>query len=148
MSLIDLVVTEDVVGEEEFVVVTWFKREGDSFNQDDILVIIQAEKISFEIPAPASGRLDTILVEQDGIAQPNQPLARITVIEREMEAPQPAATAPTPTNASSSTAAKPTTSVRASPIAKRLAREHNIDLTTYERKRQRGGALRKKMSCR
>jgi len=42
-------------------VVEWLAREGDRVERDQALVLIETDKVELEIPAPASGRLLTIL---------------------------------------------------------------------------------------
>jgi pyruvate dehydrogenase E2 component (dihydrolipoamide acetyltransferase) len=126
MPLTDILIPAEMGPVEECVVVAWFKREGDHVNQGDDLLIIQAEKVSFDVPSPATGTLIAILVQQGEVAKQDQPLARIegsradsetitTIIEAE---PEPAAIS----------SPSPARDVRASPIAKRLARQHGIDL--------------------
>ena len=49
-------VTEATVGK-------WFKREGEAVNADEPLVELQTDKVTLEVPAPASGVLGNILVK-------------------------------------------------------------------------------------
>jgi len=51
------------VGESitEVQIVEWLKSEGDTVEQDEILVTIDTDKASVEIPAPASGTLTRVL---------------------------------------------------------------------------------------
>ena len=64
MPLIDILIPEEMGPVEECVIVAWFKREGDQVNQGDDLLIIQAEKVSFDVPSPATGTLSVILAQQ------------------------------------------------------------------------------------
>ena len=48
--------------EDEGVVVDWFVREGRELNEGDTLCEIQVEKVSVDVPAPASGTLVEILI--------------------------------------------------------------------------------------
>lgn len=126
MPLIDILIPKEVGQVEECVIVTWLKREGDHIKQGEDLVIIQAEKASYDVPSPATGTVSAILVRQGEVAKQDQPLARLEVSQTE------SAAAPPPTEPEPETAAAPPSpprEVRASPIAKRLARQHNIDLT-------------------
>lgn len=127
MPSIQIFVPDDDIGADEVVVVTWLKREGDSVTEGEELVIIQAEKISIEIPAPATGTLTSILVPQGEVAQLSQPLAELAVSTVEVSPPtEPAAE---PVSVSAAAVSAPAREVRASPIAKRLARQHGIDLS-------------------
>ncbi|MEM7116654.1 MAG: 2-oxo acid dehydrogenase subunit E2 [Chloroflexota bacterium] len=128
--VIDAVIAEEFGIENEFVVVTWLKREGDMVKKDDILVIIQADKVSVEIPSPLDGQLTAILVHQDGIATLGQPLGQLqTVAEESDSIPKEPEPEEQPVE---QVVQKPKRDIRASPIAKRLARENNIDLAEIE----------------
>jgi 2-oxoglutarate dehydrogenase E2 component (dihydrolipoamide succinyltransferase) len=41
----------------------WLKKEGDSVRRDEILVVIETDKVTVELPAPASGKLTKILIQ-------------------------------------------------------------------------------------
>lgn len=110
MRLVDIFVPEGIGQAEEYVVVTWLKRVGDPVQEGELLLVVQVEKVAYDVPSPISGTLAEILVQQGEVARRDQPLARIAVEE---EAP-----APPPGEGE----------VLASPLAKRLAKEHNIDL--------------------
>jgi len=47
----------------EGTIATWHKQEGDTVNVDEILVDIETDKVSMEIPAPKAGTLAKILVQ-------------------------------------------------------------------------------------
>src|SRR5688572_2319030 len=49
-------VTEATVGQ-------WFKHEGDAVARDEPLVELETDKVTLEVPAPASGRLEKIAVK-------------------------------------------------------------------------------------
>ncbi len=121
MPILDIVVSDEIGDVDECVVVTWLKREGSVVAKDEVLLILQAEKISFEIPSPAAGQVTAILAQQGEVVQKGQVLARLEVTEP-VETPPP--TPPEPAAAPT----RPAGEVRASPVAKRLAREHNVDL--------------------
>jgi 2-oxoglutarate dehydrogenase E2 component (dihydrolipoamide succinyltransferase) len=40
----------------------WLKKEGDTVRRDEILVVIETDKVTVELPAPVSGKLTKILV--------------------------------------------------------------------------------------
>lgn len=121
MPILDVVVPDEIGDVDECVVVTWLKREGSTVEKDEVLLILQAEKISFELPSPAAGQVTAILAQQGEVVKKGQPLARLEVTEL-VETPPPA-----PPEAAA-VPARPAGEVRASPVAKRLAREHNVDL--------------------
>jgi len=45
----------------EGTIVRWLKNEGDAVQAEEVVVEIETEKITVEIPAPVSGRLLKIL---------------------------------------------------------------------------------------
>src|SRR5262245_24153153 len=47
----------------EATVGKWFKKAGDAVNADEPLVELETDKVTVEVPAPASGVLGEILVE-------------------------------------------------------------------------------------
>jgi len=132
---------------QQGTVVRWHKQEGDAVARGDVLADIETDKATVEFEAFVSGVLRKI-VAQEGIAIPVGDL--IAVITGPDEAlPEgllsgtgsgntddaPAgngatsvAAQPVSTVASAPTAAAPVGEVRASPIARRLAREKGIDL--------------------
>ncbi len=111
---------------EDVVIVTWFKKEGMEVKEGELLLEVQAEKVSFEIHAPASGRLLKILAPQGAVVKARSVVGLITAPgealgeERPLEAP---AVKPE---------AKVGAFVLASPAARRLAREHGIDLAAVK----------------
>jgi pyruvate dehydrogenase E2 component (dihydrolipoamide acetyltransferase) len=118
MPILDIVVPAEIGNIEECVVVTWLKRQGDTIEKDAVLLILQAEKVSFEVAVPQEGRVTAILAQQGEVVKKGQLLAQL-----EVEALAP--TAPPLTELP----AAPSREVIASPVAKRLAREHNLDLS-------------------
>jgi 2-oxoglutarate dehydrogenase E2 component (dihydrolipoamide succinyltransferase) len=48
----------------EATVATWFKKAGDAVTQDEMLCELETDKVSVEVPAPASGTLSEILAEE------------------------------------------------------------------------------------
>ncbi|MGP9791618.1 2-oxoglutarate dehydrogenase complex dihydrolipoyllysine-residue succinyltransferase [Roseinatronobacter sp. NSM] len=48
----------------EATVASWFKKPGDAVEQDEMLCELETDKVSVEVPAPASGVLAEILAEE------------------------------------------------------------------------------------
>ena len=61
----------------EATVATWFKKVGDAVSQDEMLCELETDKVSVEVPAPASGVLAEILAKEGETVQAN---ARLAVI--------------------------------------------------------------------
>ena len=128
----------------EGTVVRWYKQEGETVDRGEVIADIETDKATVEFEAYTGGVLGRI-VAQEGIAVPVGNLIAIitdpgeAVPDVEAVAPAPAAappaapTAPAPAAAPSAPPAVPAPpsadgQVRASPIARRLARERGIDI--------------------
>jgi len=119
---VDVALPELSTTAEDVVIVTWFKREGMEVKEGDLLLEVQAEKVSFEIHAPASGRLLKILAPQGAVTKARAVVGLISVPgEALVEEKPPEAPAAKPE-------AKVEAFILASPAARRLAREQGIDL--------------------
>jgi pyruvate dehydrogenase E2 component (dihydrolipoamide acetyltransferase) len=121
MAVLDVVVPDSLGEVDECVVVTWLKREGDPVAMDETLVIIQAAKTSVELPAPQAGQVTHILAQQGDVVHKGQTLAQMEVTEVIAQPARPVEQPPVPVGDSAT--------VRSSPIARRLASEHGVDLT-------------------
>lgn len=99
-------------GAEGFVV-HWFKDEGQAVKAGELLLEVQFEKVTSEVPAPVDGVLVRILTPRGAAVRAGQPLCLLAAAA-EADSPAPAAGAPR--------------EVRATPAARRLARELGLDL--------------------
>src|SRR5215831_2636562 len=61
----------------EGTVTKWIKKEGDSVQRDEPLFEISTDKIDTEIPAPAAGTLQQILIKEGQTVQINTVVAII-----------------------------------------------------------------------
>lgn len=129
----------------------WLKKVGDRVERDEPLFEISTDKVDTEIPSPAAGVLTEILAQEGQTVQVNAVVARIgdgaaaAAPAPAAEAPAPAPSAPEPEPAPAAEEAKPA-EVQApapepaeeeyagpvSPLVRRMAREHNIDLKTVK----------------
>ena len=102
----------------------WHKQEGDFVERDEILIEVETDKVVFEIPAPAAGRLTRIVkpegaavISDDVIAELDTAAAQPAAKPVLSEAKGPAAQAPVP-----KTAAGPAMS----PAARKIATEQGV----------------------
>jgi len=115
----------------------WLKKPGDSVKRDEPLFEISTDKIDSEIPAPASGTLQQILVQEGQTVEINTVVGIIG--DSGVVADSPVAPAASKAAASTPPVAAPpapkteeedeTAPGHVSPIVRRLAREHGIDLS-------------------
>jgi 2-oxoglutarate dehydrogenase E2 component (dihydrolipoamide succinyltransferase) len=117
----------------------WLKKPGQRVERDEPLFEISTDKVDTEIPAPAAGVLSAALVEEGQTVAINTVVARIdeTGSASAAEAAEPVA-APAPPPAAAPLPPQPEAAPPApaeepagplSPLVRRMAREHNIDLS-------------------
>lgn len=115
----------------------WLKKVGDPVKAGEPLAEIETEKVNIEFEAPASGVLKAVLIEEGTTVPVGTPIAIIGAPDEPVELPRPAPAqapiAPTPAPSPAPSPAVPPPAapggrVKASPLARRLAREAGIDL--------------------
>ena len=60
-------------------VLRWCKQVGDAVVKDEPLVELETDKVTVEIPAPASGTLVEVLKEANDEVKPDEVLARLSL---------------------------------------------------------------------
>jgi pyruvate/2-oxoglutarate dehydrogenase complex dihydrolipoamide acyltransferase (E2) component len=131
----------------EGTIVAWRKRVGDWVEADEPIVEISTDKVETEIPSPASGRVAELLVEPGQTVEVGALLARIDADARPGEAhfdegevasrQSPVASSGT-ANGEGDGHAPPI-----SPVVRRMADEHGIDLSQVQGSGRRGRVTKK-----
>ena len=67
----------DAAEADEGVVSNWFVREGRHVEAGETLCEIQIEKVSIDVPAPATGTLDEVVLAKDAAFERDDTLAWI-----------------------------------------------------------------------
>ncbi len=106
------------------ILVQWYRKEGESVTQGEPLMEIETDKATVEVEAPASGMLANITAQPGDEIPVGQAIAMILSRGEERSLPVAAQDNATPARLD----ARSTTAPAASPVAARIAREHNIDL--------------------
>ncbi|SEW30209.1 lipoyl domain-containing protein [Natrinema salifodinae] len=65
----------DDADEDEGVVVNWFVSEGSDVEEGETLCEFQVEKVSIDVPAPVTGTLAEITLDEDAEFERGEPLA-------------------------------------------------------------------------
>jgi len=91
----------------EGTVTRWLKKEGEQVTADEPLLEVSTDKVDTEIPAPASGILRGIVVDEDETVAVGAQLAVIEDADAPAATPAPAAPAPEPAAATPSEPAAP-----------------------------------------
>lgn len=129
-------------GVHEGEIVRWIVSEGDTVAEDDPVVEVMTDKATVEIPAPASGIVQSTLVAEGEVAKVGDVIFVLATsgggAAAPVAAPAPAAPAaiaavPEPVAPAAHVAvvsADPNKKVLAAPATRRLSRELGIDLST------------------
>jgi pyruvate dehydrogenase E2 component (dihydrolipoamide acetyltransferase) len=135
---------------QDGVIIKWLKKEGDPVQEGEPIVEIETAKLQTELESTASGVLARIVAQEGEIVPIRGLLAVIAAPGEEVSAPASAApaTAPRPSTPApigpTPAAARRTpdgAGVQVVPAARRLAQEHNIDLTQVTGSGPRGRIL-------
>src|SRR5579862_6384143 len=138
-SMIDVVMPQMGESIVEGTLTKWLKKAGDRVERDEPLFEISTDKVDTEIPSPAAGTLQEVLVEEGKTVGINTVVGRIADGAGAASAPAPAAAqaappqaAPPPTQAPVAPSPVATvveeTAGPLSPLVRKMARENNIDL--------------------
>ena len=119
----------------EATVSTWFKQVGDTVQQDEMLCELETDKVSVEVPAPASGTLTEILAAEGATVAAGGKLAVMGGATASAAAPAAAAT-PAPAAASTSK------DVEDSPAAKKAMAEAGISRDAVQGTGRDGRAMK------
>lgn len=123
-------------GMESGTIVRWLKAEGDEVAQDEPLYELDTEKVTQEVESPAAGVLLRIVAPEGSEVPVGAPICVIGAVGEEVVVsapPAPAAQAPAaapaaPAAEASKVEAAPDGRVKASPLARRMAKERGVDL--------------------
>jgi len=134
----------------EGTITKWLKKPGDRVERDEPLFEISTDKVDAEIPAPSSGVLKEIKIGE-GQTVPIQTVVAVIDADGAVTTAPPAPAKPAAPAAPAPAAAPPKTAapvipaptavppapvrptgekIRSSPLVRRMAREHNVDLAT------------------
>ncbi len=130
---------------QEGLITQWLKSEGDPVEKDEPLLEVETEKMVSVVEAPASGILARVLHPEGSTVPISQVIAWITdpgEAVPEVIAPSPLPSeqksdAPAPRPAPQAVPA-PAGTIRAMPAARRLAKEHGLDLARIDGTGPRG----------
>jgi len=116
--------------------VSWLKRDGESVTKGEPLMEIETDKVTIEIEAPASGILGGVLVKENDVVPVGQTIAWILAPGEKAPTSSPldshsgraSTLAARGDGKSKTTEASSNTAMEISPLARKIADEHGIDL--------------------
>jgi len=145
----------------EGLLVRWVKQVGENINKGDVLAEIETDKATVEVESSASGVVLQLIVDQGTMVPVNAPIAIVGAAGEKVDASaatqapvkvesqkadeKPAAQTQPTTVAPVQQASAPLTSgpVKASPLAKKVAQDNNVNLASLQGTGPGGRVVRK-----
>ncbi|MBN8654144.1 MAG: 2-oxo acid dehydrogenase subunit E2 [Anaerolineae bacterium] len=142
----------------EGMLVRWVKQVGENINKGDILAEIETDKATVEVESSASGVVLQLIVDQGTMVPVNAPIAVIGAAGEKVDAPaaspskvesqkseeKPAAqTQPTVAPVAQASAPAESGPVKASPLAKKVAKDNGVNLASVQGTGPGGRVVRK-----
>lgn len=128
----------------EGLLVRWVKQVGENINKGDVLAEIETDKATVEVESSASGVILQLIAEQGTMVPVNAPIAVIgaagekiseqsSVISKKVEDEKPAPQSqPKVDSAPSAVSSSDSSLIKASPLAKKIAKDNNINLSSLQ----------------
>ena len=141
----------------EGLLVRWVKQVGETINKGDVLAEIETDKATVEVESSASGVVLQHIAEQGAMVPVNAPIAIVGAAGEKVDVAspvaesgkqktdeKPAAQTP-PTVAATTQAVSPADNgpIKASPLAKKIARDNNVNLSAIQGTGPGGRVVRK-----
>jgi 2-oxoglutarate dehydrogenase E2 component (dihydrolipoamide succinyltransferase) len=108
----------------EATIAKWFKKAGEAVKADEPLVELETDKVTVEVPAPASGKLSSISAEPGVTVNVG---ALLGLIEEGAAGAAPAKAAETPKKAEPAAAAAKAAEQTLSPAVRKMVEENKVD---------------------
>lgn len=131
-ALTDLVMPKLGLTMTEGVLADWKVKPGDNVPAGAVIFVVETDKIANEVEAPSAGTIAEILVQAGETVPVGTPVARWTgkgFIAEAPDAPGPAVEAPKPQAREENLPVTSGERIRATPLARRIARAQGVDLT-------------------
>ena len=129
----------------EATVATWLKNVGDAVTADEPILELETDKVTLEVPAPATGVIASVAVSEGDTVEPDAILGLIDESATATESPAASATASPPAT-TSAPMAPPATDANAghqSPAVAKLVAENNVDASSLMPGSGKGGRVTK-----
>ena len=136
-------------GVEELTVVNWLKKEGETVKEMEVIVELETDKVTTEIPSPAAGVLLKILAQKDEVVKVGSILAWVGQPGDALESEIPTIKKVIPTGAPKPVAVEPSKTLEksaytgpVSPLVKNIVAANNVDLNLVQGTGQGGRITR------
>lgn len=123
-NVVEVRLSEEQQEGTESVLAQWLKREGDLVQRDEPIAEVSTDKVSLEIAAPVSGRIQKLLKAENEPVEPGQVLALIEEGDAQVVQKQPRAAEQ---QASSSAMNTRDGALQLSPAVRQALKKYNLD---------------------
>ena len=129
----------------EATVATWLKNVGDAVTADEPILELETDKVTLEVPAPATGVIASVAVAEGDTVEPDAILGLIDESATATAAPAVSAPASSPATITALAAASATDSNAShqSPAVAKLVAENNVDASRLMPGSGKGGRVTK-----
>lgn len=140
----------------EGLLVRWVKQVGENINKGDVLAEIETDKATVEVESSASGVVLSHIVDQGSIVPVNAPIAIVGAAGEKVDAPAAAPKAETKAEEKPAAQSAPTVApvaqpsapanngpVKASPLARKVAKDNGVNLASVQGSGPGGRVVRK-----
>jgi pyruvate dehydrogenase E2 component (dihydrolipoamide acetyltransferase) len=128
---IEMIMPKVDMDQETGTVVEWLKGNGQKVEEGETILVMETDKIAIDVEAPGTGILDGISAHPGDVVPIGTVIAYI--LEEGEKLPEAPASEPTPSEASRKEPAPPiktpTRDVPATPVARKMAETHGVDLS-------------------
>ncbi|HSO12492.1 MAG TPA: dihydrolipoamide acetyltransferase family protein [Anaerolineales bacterium] len=142
----------------EGLLVRWVKQVGENINKGDVLAEIETDKATVEVESPASGVVLQLIADQGTMVPVNAPIAIVGQSGEKVDAPSKVEsgkseakadatptlhTQPTPAPVSQTISSLTSGPVKASPLARKIAKDKKVNLASIQGTGPGGRVVRK-----
>ena len=131
----DIIMPALELAQETGKVLHWLKRPGDSVHKGEPIVEIETDKVTVEIEAPASGVLRDVTAQEGDVVPVGRTIAIIVAAGETVGGASAAPVMPAASAAATGSVPMPPATVgagagtvKASPLARKIAEQHGVDL--------------------
>lgn len=129
----------------EGTLVRWLKKDGETVNKGEVLAEIETDKATVEVESSASGVIRKLLVDEGAVVPVNTPIAIVGTADEKIEGNTPQARqtskvesqpmtvpSPIPSDVTQTPVFQMDSHPMISPLARRIAREKRVDLSSVK----------------
>jgi pyruvate dehydrogenase E2 component (dihydrolipoamide acetyltransferase) len=133
---VEMIMPKVDMDQETGTVIEWLKNNGQNVEEGETILVIETDKIAIDVEAPGTGILDGISAHPGDVVPIGTVIAYILAEGEELpevpvSAPPPSA-APAKTPEPAAQAGPPAVEVPSTPVAKKIAEAHGVDLSSLQ----------------